>query len=208
MKNAGWSYELPPTGAASEGVQDYEVQSADEKHLGVAVDVVRRDDSTFLLLDAGRMPPLSHRRIAVRWQDVTDIDHELLVVSLSLSRADLDEHALALDAGKAVHGPGAQAVRATGFDTAIVSGLGREAERPVIEPGYALLPIVLVVGAIYSVFVTITVWIFRGVGPWQYALLALPLVLTVLAIALEGYRFYRAPHVRRGPRGHPSVAPP
>lgn len=196
MQLAEWTYELPPAGAASEGVQDYEVRSADDAHAGVAIDVVRKGDDLFLVVDAGPMPPLLHRRIAVRWEEVAGVDHELLVVSLALDRAEIEQRALALDPKKAQRAAGADAARLTGYDAPLGAPPQPGPGHSVAEPPYALPLVVLVIGAIYSMFGLITVWIARGVGPWEYALLALPIVLTASAVALEGYRLYREPHVR------------
>jgi hypothetical protein len=78
----------------------------------VVVGLVRRAQELFVLVDAGRVPPFVHRRLAFRWEDVAEVDHGALVVHLFVDRAGIDETALALDPKLAVHGPGAEAVRA------------------------------------------------------------------------------------------------
>lgn len=198
MKQAAWTYELPPTGAASEGLEDYEARSADGEHVGVVVGLVRRAGELFLLVDAGAMPPLIHRRVAFRWEDVAEVDHGALVVQLSVDRAGVDEAALALDPKLAVHGPGAEAARVelpAALTHSVPAGIGGPEER-----GSAVALAVLVAGAPFSLFVIVTVWIARGLEGWEYGLLVIPFVLAALTLALEGYRLFREPHVGRGVR--------
>jgi hypothetical protein len=42
MECAAWTYELAPTGAASAGLEDYEIRAADGEHLGIGLGVVSR----------------------------------------------------------------------------------------------------------------------------------------------------------------------
>jgi hypothetical protein len=152
----------------------------------------------FLLVDMGAMPPFIHRRIAVRWEEIAEVDHAALVVQLSADRAGLDGVALALDPQKAVHGPGAEAARVTHLPAALTHPVAPGAEGPVERASVIPLAI-LVAAAPFSLFVIVTVWIARGLEGWQYGLLAIPFVLAALTLALEGYRLYREPHVGHGP---------
>jgi hypothetical protein len=205
MERAGWTYELPPTGAGSEGLEEYEARSADGEHLGVVAGLVRRAEELLLLVDAGAMPPFVHQRLAFRWEDVAEVDHDALVVHLAVDRAGVDGAALALDPKLAVHGPGADAVRAelpAALTHAVPAGAGGPAERSsVVGLG------ILVAAAPFSLFVIVAVWIVRGLSGWEYALLALPYVLAGLALALEGYRLFREPHVARGVSSVPGREP-
>jgi hypothetical protein len=209
MEHASWSYELPPAGAASEGLEDYEILTAEGHHVGIGLGVVRRGTTTFVLLDAGAMPPLVHRRIAVPWAKVADVDHAALVVRLSVDRADFDAVGLALEPGKAVHGPGAEAVRVRLPDALTrpaPPGAGPEERSSAIVLG------LLAAAAPFSMFLIVTVWMARGLQGWEYALLAIPFVLAALAVGLEGYRLFREPHVgheaRAGTPAPGSGAPP
>jgi hypothetical protein len=196
MEHAGWTYELPPTGAGSEGLEEYEARSADGEHVGVVVGLVRRARELFVLVDAGPMPPFIHRRLAFRWEDVAEVDHGALVVHLSVDRAGVEEAALALDPKLAVHGSGAEAVRAelpAALTHAVPAGMEGPQERAsVVALG------VLVAAAPFSLFVIVTVWIARGLSGWEYGLLVIPFVLAALTVALEGYRLFREPHVGHG----------
>jgi len=198
MRRADWTYELPPTGAASEGLEDYEARSADGEHVGVVVGLVRRGGEMFVLVDAGAMPPLIHRRIALRWSDVLEVDHGALVVHLSVDRAELDAVALALDPKLAAHGPGAEAVR-VGLPAALTHSMPAGIEGPV-ERGSVVALAVLAAAAPFSLFVIVAVWIARGLGGWEYGLLVIPFALAALTVVLEGYRLFREPHVGRGVR--------
>jgi hypothetical protein len=204
MKQAGWTYELAPTGAASAGLEDYEARTADAEHVGVVVGAVRGAEGVFVLVDTGAMPPFVHRRIAVPWEDVGEIDHASLVVQLAVDREGLDEDALALDPKKAVHKSGADAVRAelpAALVRPVVPGTGPEERNSVLLLG------ALAAAAPFSLFVLITVWIARGLEGWEYALLMIPFVLAALTVALEGYRLYREPHLGRGSRIRALAAP-
>lgn len=199
MRQADWTYELPPAGAASEGLEDYEARSAEGEHVGVVVGLVRRADRTFVVVDAGVMPPLIHRRIAVGWEDVAEVDHAALVVHLAVDRAGLEAAAFALAAKQAVHGPGAEAARVPSPLSA-TRPLAGQAEGPVVERGSALAVLVLAASAPFSLFAIVAVWMARGLGGWEYGLLAIPFVLAAATVALEGYRLYREPHAGAGPR--------
>jgi hypothetical protein len=205
MKYAGWSYELPATGAASEGLEDYEARDAEGEHVGVVVGLVRRAEEMFVLVDAGAMPPFIHRRLAVRWEDVAAVDHAALVVQLAVDRAGLEEAALGLDPKNAVHGRGAEAAR-TPLPVALTGSVPAGTEGPV-ERGSAVVMAALAAAAPFSLFVLVALWIARGLSGWEYALLGLPFVLAALTVALAGYRLYREPHLGRGRRGHGAVAP-
>jgi hypothetical protein len=201
MRVAAWTYELPPTGGASEGLEDYEIRTAEGVHVGVGLGVVASTSSTFLLADAGVMPPLVHRRIAIPWERVADVDHDALVVSLSVDRDALDEVALGLDPKRAMHGPGAEA-RRVDLPAALIRPAPPGSEGPV-DSGLTVTLGLLAAAAPFSLFVLITIWITRGLSGWEYALLAIPFVLAAVTVALQGYRLFRAPH-----RGHHSRAVP
>jgi hypothetical protein len=199
MTEARWSYELPPTGASSEGLEEYETRTADGKHVGVVAALVERGGEPFLLVDSGAMPPLIHKRIAFRWGDVARVDHGALVVHLAVDRAGLEKTAIALDPKLAVHGPGAEAARVE-LPAALVhsapAGAGGPAER-----GSVIALAALAAAAPFSLFVIVALWIARGLQGWEYGLLVVPFVFAALTLALEGYRLYREPHIGRAGAG-------
>jgi hypothetical protein len=192
MENVSWTYELPTTGAASEGLEEYEVRTADGTHVGVGLGLVEREGERLVLVDAGLMPPLLHRRIAVPWHDVSHVDHAALVVHLGVDRSALDDVALVLDPRQAVHRPGAEAQRVR-----LPDALTRPAppgEGPT-DRSSAIWLAVLAAAAPLSLFAVVTIWMARGLEGWEYCLLAIPFVLAAVAVALEGYRLFREPHL-------------
>lgn len=200
MDRVPWTYELPPTGAASQGLEDYEIEAAGGENIGIGLGVVRRDGDTFLLVDAGALPPFIHRRMAVPWQHVAEVDHAALLVRLSLDRAGLDDVALLLDPRKALHGQGAEAARVA-LSAALTPPSAPGAEGPMDR--YSVIPLALLAAAApFSLFVLVALWIARGLEGWEYGLLAIPFVLAALTVALEGYRLFREPH-----SGHHLQAP-
>jgi hypothetical protein len=202
MKLAPWTYELAPTGAGSEGLEEYEIRAADGEHVGIGLGLVSRANRSFLLVDAGALPPFVHRRIAVPWQQVADVDHVALVVRLSVDRAGLEEVALALDPKRAMHGSGAEAERVE-----LPPALTRPAapgEGPMDTNSTIALGL-LAAAAPFSLFVLITIWMTRGLEGWEYALLAIPFVLAALTVALEGYRLFREPHVGHHLQARPPI---
>lgn len=201
MREVAWTYELPATGAASAGLEDYEIRTAAGDHIGGGLGVVSKASKTFLLVDAGAMPPFSHHRIAVPWRQVAEVDHAALVVRLSVDRAGLDEVALALDPKKAMHGPGAEAARVE-LPAALTQPAAPGAEGP-MDRNSAIALALLAAAAPFSLFVLITIWMTRGLEGWEYGLLAIPFVLAALTVALEGYRLYREPHLGHGFRTRP-----
>jgi hypothetical protein len=200
MVQAPWTYELPAWGSFAENLDDYEACTADGGHAGLVTGLVQRDGALYVLIDAGPLPPLVHRRLAVRWTDVAAVDHDALVVRLAVDRAGLDERALALDPEKARHGPGAEAARVrylpAGFAERVTAGL----EGPVDRLS-GLVGLALAFSSPLSLLLVVSVWSTRGLAGLEYAALAAPALLAALAFILAGYRLYREPH-----RGQHAVA--
>jgi hypothetical protein len=205
MVTAPWTYELPATGSFAESLDDYEARTADGAHAGIVTGLVTHAGDLYLLVDAGRLPPLIHRRLAVRWTDVAEVDHDALVVTLAVDRARLDETALALDPANARHGPGADASRVHNLPGALAPSTAPGSEGPV-DRGSALLTVAATVAATFSSFVIVTIWSAHGLTGWQYAAFVVPVLFAALAFALAGYRHYREPHAGRRPRARETAA--
>ena len=201
VTGASWTYELPPTGSAAENLDDYEACAADGEHLGIVAGLVRRDGELYVLVDAGRLPPFVHRRVAVRLEDVLEIDHDALVVTVAGSRAWLESSAVALDPSGARHGPGAEASRVHELPTDLAAPVAAGSAGPV-ERAASLAVIAAAVLTAYSLFAAVAIWAARGLSGWEYAVLVPPLAFALLAVAAVGYRLYREPHAGR----HPSPA--
>ncbi|HZD87918.1 MAG TPA: hypothetical protein VE088_07930 [Gaiellaceae bacterium] len=199
MVQAPWTYELPVTGSFAEILDDYEACTADGAHAGIVIGLVERGGERYLLVDGGRLPPFLHRRFAVRWEDVTLVDHDALVVEFAGDRARLQATALALDPALARHDASADAVRVHELPAALARSVVPGVEGPV--EGLSTFGVVALTAlGVYGLLAIVGVWSARGLSDWEYALLALPLLPVACAFVLAGYRLYREPHVGRHAR--------
>ena len=186
-----WTYDVPPAGADSAGLEGYVVEAASGERVGLVVAVLGRDDEVYVAVERGS-PPLTRDLRAVRWDDVASIDNTSLAVRLKL-RADALEQALELDPDKGIEGGGGDAVRLTELPTEIAGFESPEAG-PVDRPSY-LLALGLAVAGLFSLlalFVAAQAVEFT----WHFALFAIPAVLLALA-GLTAYRLFRRPYARR-----------
>jgi hypothetical protein len=197
MEHAHWTFELPEVGASSEGLEEYEVRTADGEHLGTVAALVRRAGELLLVVEAGVLPPFVHRWLAFGFGAIAEIDHAACVVWLGVDRDDVDTAAVALDPHQARHGSGAEAVRVAevpGGVPATVSG----AAGPVAGGSFVIASAAAILTA-FSLFAIVAVWMSRGLAGWEYAVFAIPAVLAALMVGVAGFALYRAPHV-----GHPA----
>lgn len=193
MTQAPWTYELPATGSFAENLDDYEACTAEGAHAGIVTGLVERDGDLYVLVDAGRLPPFVHRRLAVRWQDVAEVDHDELAVRFVVDRDRFGETALALDPARARHDSGAEAIRVRDLPAGLAPPVAPGLEGPV-ERTSALVALAAAISSPYSLLVIVALWAARGLGGWEYAAFAAPALLAVLAVAVAGYRLYREPH--------------
>lgn len=212
MVRAPWTYELPPTGSFAENLDDYEARSADGAHVGVVTGLVERGGDLYLLVDAGPLPPLLHRRLAFRWTDVAGLDHDALVVELAVDRDRVEEAALELDPALARHDPGADAARVHELPAGSVHSVAPGTEGPV-DRASGLVALTVAALCPYTVLVIVAIWSARGLHGWEFVAFAAPALFLALAIAVLGYRLYREPHAGRhlppgsgGGSGGPTLA--
>jgi hypothetical protein len=196
MVQAAWTYELPITGADAENLDDYEAHTADGAHAGIVTGLVERGGERYVLLDAGPLPPLLHRRLAVRWQDVILVDHDALVVELAGDRTQLAATALVLDPALARHDARAEAVRVHELPAELVHTVAPGVEGPIEGPS-KFIALALAALGVYSLLGIVAVWSARGLAGWEFAVFALPFLLVVCAFVLAGYGLYREPHAGR-----------
>jgi hypothetical protein len=194
MVQAAWTYELPVTGSPAENLDDYEARTADGTHVGIVTGLVERDGERYLLVDAGPLPPLVHRRLAVRWRDVILVDHDALVVELMGDRARLEAAALALDPSLARHDSTADAVRVHELPPELSRSAPPGVEGPV-ERTASFVVLAATALSAWSVLVIVALWASRGLDGWEFAAFAVPVLLALIAIGAAGYRLYREPHV-------------
>ena len=200
MVQASWTYELPATGTWAENLDDYEARSADGAHLGVVSGLVDRAGDRYLLVDAGRLPPFLHRRLAIRWDDVAAVDHDALVVELAVDRTEIEAKALLLDPALARHDATADAARIHDLPAELAQPAPAGAAGPV-DGTSAFVLIALASLGPWSLLVIVAFWSTRGLHGWELASFAAPVLLTVLTIAVGGYRLFRERHLGHGRRG-------
>src|SRR5918992_5296135 len=94
-----WTYEVSPAGADAAGLEDYMVATRDGEAVGKVVALVDRAGERYLVFDSGA-PPVAKERRAARWEDVAEVDHDTLTITL---RTGLDG-AIELDPADEVEG--------------------------------------------------------------------------------------------------------
>lgn len=190
MARAPWTYELPPAGAPSAGLEEYVVETAAGDHVGKVVVVLRRGDDHYLAVDRGK-PPLAPDLRAFPWSDVASVDHAGLTVRLGLSHDD-SERSLELDPDKGVEGGEAEAVRVTELSPELAPAGSPEAG-PVDRPSYLVSLALAVLGllSLLALFVAGLSVEFT----WEFVLFAIPAVLFAAA-GIFAYRLFRRPYER------------
>lgn len=214
MVQAPWTYELPVSGTFAENLDDYEARTADGEHAGIVTGLVEHDGDRYVLVDAGRLPPFLHRRLAVRWQDVALVDHDACVVELAVTRPRLDATALALDPALARHEAGAEAVRVHELPRELTQPVAPGLEGPV-DGGSAVVLLAAAVLGPWSLLPVVALWSARGLSGWEFVAFAVPVLLVLFAIGVGGFRLYREPHAghhahavpERGPGGAHATIP-
>jgi hypothetical protein len=185
---ASWTYEVPPAGADAAGLEDYMVETLDGASAGKVVALVERAGERYLVFDTGT-PPLAKERRAVRWEEVAEVDHEALMVTL---RTRVEE-ALEVDPANEVENGDADAIRVT----ELPHGLTRPAvpehgpvDRPTYAGGIVLFALALI--ALLALALAASGSDFT----WEFALFAIPATLIAAAGAVV-YRAWRKPYERR-----------
>jgi hypothetical protein len=77
------TFEVPPGGADAAGLEDYGVELRGGERLGTIVDSVAEGDRRWLVVETG-LPPFKRDRRAIPWSEIQDVDHDALLVALSL----------------------------------------------------------------------------------------------------------------------------
>ncbi len=190
VAKAEWTYQVPPAGAPSTGLEEYVVQTASGTTVGKVVTLVRREGDVYVAVERGT-PPLTHDLRAIPWRDVERVDHSALTVRLKVDDAAV-EGGLELDPDKRTEGDEAEAVRVTELPRELTpdSAPGETTEpsdRPRYLATFALGALGVFSALVLAVAATATEF------TWEFALFAIPLVLFVLAGA-SGYRTFRNPY--------------
>lgn len=188
MREAVWTFEIPPATADAAGIEDYQVESAVAEPLGKVKTLLRRNDELFLALEAG-IPSLAQRIRAVPWGEIGEIDHDSLTVRL-LARADELHRYPVLDAGRAIEGGDANAVRVTEVPGEEPRTVSPDEPGQVDRPSYLAALVAGLLGAFTALLAVVVITVTDGA--WRFAVLAVPVLLIVLGAVLA-YRFFRRP---------------
>jgi hypothetical protein len=188
---ASWTYEVAPAGADVAGLEEYMVETRDGEAAGKVVAFVDRAGERFLVFDTGT-PPVAKERRAVRWEDVAEVDHDTLTVTLRLE-ADRLIRALELDTANEIEGGDADAVRITELPRELTPTAVPErgpTDRSTYAAGIVLFALGLVALLVLALAAGETDF------TWEFALFAVPVALIAVA-AIAVYRAWREPYERR-----------
>jgi hypothetical protein len=189
---ASWTYEVPPAGADSAGLEEYLVETRDGQPAGKVVTLLEHAGERYVLLDSGT-PPVAKERRAVRWEDIAEVDHDTLMVTLRLDGTELDS-ALELDPANEAEEGSAQAVRVTELPAGLRPTAAPESG-PTDRPTYAAA-IALFAGALVSLL-ALALAASGTDFTWEFGLFAIPALLG-FAAGIVGYRAWRRPYDRGG----------
>ena len=177
MERKTWSYELPPAGAPDVGVEQYQVAGPGAESWK-ATALLERDDELYVAAAPSGFA-LRRRLVAIPWSAVDRIDHDELTIHVRGV-----EDAVELDPSRAVENEPAEARRVTELPPELMSP---QPTGDVAGPrdrlhlfgalGAGALGFLTLMGAVVAIAEAST--------PWRFALLVVPAVFLVLALALS-----------------------
>jgi hypothetical protein len=192
VPRADWSYQVPPAGSDSVGLEEYVVEDAAGQAVGKVMTLLDRRGDLYVAVERGT-PPFTHDLIAVPLARAAEIDHAALVVRLDrdafASGLELDPHKRTEDAH------GVEARRLEQLPDALRPAPEASPAGPVEGAGY----IVALVTGLLAIFSTLVIAIFATTTAftWQFVFVAVPAILGVAA-ALFAYRAFRRQTIGRG----------
>jgi hypothetical protein len=80
------TFEVPPGGADSAGLEDYVVETTAGERIGTVVASVEQGGGRWLVVETG-LPPMKRDRRAVPWNEIEEVDHDALVVRIAAAAA-------------------------------------------------------------------------------------------------------------------------
>lgn len=177
MERKTWSYELPPAGAPDVGVEQYQVEGPGAESWKATALLERGDELYVAAAPSGFA--LRRHLVAIPWSAVECVDHDELTIHV---RGLQD--AFELDPSRAVENEPADARRVTELPPELVSP---QPSGDVAGPRDRLhLFGALGAGALGFLTLMGTVAVIAEAStPWRFALLVVPAVLLVLALALS-----------------------
>jgi hypothetical protein len=198
LKTVPWTFELPLPDEGSEGLEEYEAQAAGGDDIGRVVVVLRHDAETHLVVECGRMPPLTHHLHAFPWAEIAEVDHADLRVRLRVPADRIEEVGVELDPHRMVRGPEAEARRVTELPWELTHGGPAGGPGPFERASFPAAVLFWALGS-FSLLVVIAL-VSIDFAVWKFAFLALPVAHWAVALVLTGYRLYREPYARHRSR--------
>ena len=186
-----FTYQVPPGGADSAGLEGFLVYPADaDEPVGKVGIVLEREGRRFLVIELDGLPTRPDRRF-VSWEAVDAVDAGSLTVRLSIPASER-EQAPARDADRQTEDDGAEAKRVV--DLPELAGTTAPESGPADRP-ITFLP--LVTGALMAFTLLGTLALYATTGKaWVFAFLALPVGLAA-ATCVALYSAARRPYERR-----------
>ena len=177
MQRKPWTYELPPAGSPDVGLEQYQVAGPGAESWKAAV-LLERDDQIYVAAAPSGFA-LRRHLVAIPWSAVERVDHDALTIHVR----DL-EGAVELDPARGVENEPAEARRVTELPPELV---GSQLTGDLSGPRDRM-PLFGALGAGALGFLTLlgaVAVIAEASTPWRFALLVVPAVLLVLALALS-----------------------
>lgn len=183
------TFEVPPGGADSAGLEDYGVELRGGERLGTIVDAVTEGDRRWLVVETG-LPPLKRDRRAIPWSEIQDVDHDALVVTVAASTAETFQRLP--EAGREGDAPARRVTESPDAPSYVPTGdVAGPTDRNTLLFG-ALASFAL---GLLTLLAIIALLSRRGDHELVWGALAFPVVL-LLAAGILGYRLWRDPYAR------------
>jgi hypothetical protein len=187
---ATWTYQVPPAGTDSTGLEDYVVETREGAAAGKVIALLDRDDERYVVFDTGN-PPVTRRRTAVPWRDVESVDHDTLTVRLALTQRDL-AGTVELDPANGIEGDEAEALRVTQLPSELTPSSSPE-QGPTDRPTYIGAIALFALGLIALLGLALVA--SSSDFTWEFALFVVP-ALFLAAAGVLAYRTFRDPYER------------
>jgi hypothetical protein len=184
------TFEVPPGGADSAGLEDYGVELRGGERMGTVVASVEDGDQRWLVVETG-IPPVKRDRRAIPWSEIQDVDHDALVVTVAASTAE--NFSRLSEAGREDDAPARRVTESPGEPSYVPTGdVAGPADRNALLFG-ALASFAL---GLLTLLAIVALLSQRGDHDVVRVALAVPVVL-LLAAGVLGYRLWRDPYQRR-----------
>jgi hypothetical protein len=184
------TFEVPPGGSDSAGLEDYGVELRGGERIGTIVGSVEEDGQRWLVVETG-LPPVKRDRRAIPWSEIEHVDHDALVVTVAASAAG--NFTRFSEAGREDDAAPAQRVTESPDEPSYVptGDVAGPADRNALLFG-ALASFAL---GLLTLLAIVALLSRRGDHGLVWAALVVPVVL-LLAAGIMGYRLWRDPYER------------